>query len=262
MARRKAWATLGLVILAGGTACKRDRGGGDLHAQLAAKQREVDGLRAALARLDGGEPILPEDAVIVSVSQSVVSQVLNVQLPLEEKAGSLKVTLTRGEAFFNGSPAVTLTGRIAPSAEPGLAGEIVVFGALEGIKIDPASGTLRANIAVDHVDLLEMAGLEKIIGGGSLDDLGQLVRKQIQGGLPEVEVPVRIERSIDLPAVTDGPVRIDGARMPLEVTVADLFAADGSLSVALRVTPGEFAKTAAATEPKGAAVPERAGNPR
>lgn len=248
------------IVIAG--ACKGGRGEGELHAQVAMKQREADGLRASLSRLERGEPILPEDAVVVSVSQSVVTQLLNVQLPFEASAGSLKVTLTKGEAVFKGSPAVTLTGLIAPSGEPALAGEIAVFGALEGIKIDPESGTLRANIAVDHVDLLKMAGLEKLVGGGSLDELGQLVRKQMQGSLPEVQIPVRIEQSIDLPAVSDGPVRIEGARMPLEAAVADVFAAEGSLWVAVRVTPGEFVKTGAPAEAGGPAAPRRAGNPR
>jgi hypothetical protein len=229
-----------VLVLGSGGACKRDLGEGDLHAQLAVKQREADGLRASLERLEAGKPILPEDGVVVSVSQSVVTQLLNAQLPFETSAGALKVTLTRGEAVFKGSPAVTLTGLIAPAGEPGLAGEIAVFGALEGIKIDPGSGTLRANIAIDHVDLLKMAGLEKVVGGGSLDDLGQLVRTQVKGSLPEVQIPVRIEQSIDLPAVTDGPVLIEGARMPLEVEIADVFAAEGSLWVAVRVAPGEF----------------------
>ena len=116
-------------------------------------------------------------------------------------------------------------------------------GALEDITVDPESGTLRATVAIDHVDLVKMAGLEKFIGKGSLDELARTVRKQLEGHVPEVQIPVKIEQGIELPSVTKGPVLIQGARMPLEVAVADVFAGGGLLWVAVKVVPGELVKT-------------------
>ena len=63
--------------------------------------------------------------------------------------------------------------------------------------------------------------------------------------MPEVQIPVKIEQGIELPSITDGPVLIQGARMPLEVAVADVFAGGGLLWVAVKVVPGELVKTAA-----------------
>jgi hypothetical protein len=258
MTSRRTWAGLGLAVAVGSlVACERDRGEGPLHAQLAVRRREAEGLRASLAKLERGEAILPEDAVVVAVSESVVTDLLNVQLPFEADAGSFRVKLAHGEAVFKGSPVVRLTGTIAPAGHPDLAGEVAVLGAFEGITIEPASGTLRATIAIDHVDLVKVAGIEKFIGGASLNELGQLVRHQIAGHFPAVQIPVKIEQSIDLESVTDGPVRIEGARMPLEVEVVEVFAASGSLWVAVRLVPGEFVRTAAAAiEPAGGSRPK------
>jgi hypothetical protein len=237
--------TLGIALaigwLAGG--CKRDKGEGELHAQLAAREREASGLRASLARADRGEPILPEDAVVVSVSESVIKEFLDAQLPFDLEAGSFKVTLKQAEAVFKGSPGVNLTGAIAPAGHPDLVGEVRAQGALEDIQVDPKSGTLRATVSIDHVDLVRMAGLEKWMAGGSVDELARVVRKQLEGHVPEVQIPVKIEQGIELPSVTSGPVLIQGARMPLEVAVADVFAGGGLLWVAVKVVPGELVKT-------------------
>ena len=163
----------------------------------------------------------------MSVSEAVIKEFLDAQLPFELEAGSFKVRLAQAEAVFKGSPAVNLTGAIAPTDHPDLVGEVRAQGALEDIKVDPESGTLRATVAIDHVDLVKMAGLEKFIGEGSLDELARTVRKQLEGHVPEVQIPVKIEQGIELPSITDGPVLIQGARMPLEVAVADVFAGGG-----------------------------------
>jgi hypothetical protein len=263
MTDRRSLTTFGVALAIAGLAagCKADRGEGELHAQLAAREREAEGLRASLARAERGEPVLPEDAVVVSVSEAVIRQFLDAQLPFELEAGSFKVRLEQAEAVFKGSPAVNLTGAIAPTDHPDLVGEVRAQGALEDIKVDPASGTLRATVAIDHVDLVRMAGLEKFIGGGSLDELSRTVRRQLEGRVPAVQIPVKIEQGIELPSITDGPVLIQGARMPLEVAVADVFAGGGLLWVAVKVVPGELVKTAAPPaegESKAAAKPETA----
>ncbi len=123
------------------------------------------------------------------------------------------------------------------------------MGALEHIRVDAASGTLSAKIAVDHVDLVKVAGVESLVGGGSLDELARTVRKQIEGRLPDIQIPVKIEQAVELPSLTEGPVRLQGARMPLEVAVADVFAGSGRLWVAVRVVPGEVTKVGASASP-------------
>ncbi len=231
------------LLLGAGAGCTKDRGEGELHARLASLEREAEGLRATLARLERGEPILPEDAVVIAVSDRVVQDFLAPQLPFEVDSDKFKVRLTRGEAVFRGAPALNLSGTISHVEHPDLVGEVKAQGALENIRVEPDTGTLRATIALDHVDLVQMGGLERYIPGGSLNELARAVRKQLEPRLPVVQIPVKVEQGIELPNVTTGPVRIRGALMPLEVSVADVFAGSDVLWVAVRVVPGELKRT-------------------
>jgi hypothetical protein len=249
------WVGIALALAGSVLACGPDRRGGDLHAALVAKEREAEGLRESVAKMERGEPILPEDAVIVAVSEAVVKEFLGAQLPFEADAGPFHVTLQKGTATFNGSAGVHLTGTIAPIEHPDLVGELGAIGALEDVRVDAASGTLTAKIAVDHVELVRIAGLEGFIGGASLDELARTARKQIEGHLPHLEIPVKIEQAVELPSVTDGPVRIEGARMPLEVAVTDVYAGSGYLWLAVRVVPGELKKIADAPSPAASEPP-------
>jgi len=245
MASQGALRAVGVVGLFGALAagCRRDESGGELHAKQVVLEREVKGLRASVAKLERGEPVFPEDAVIVSISEGVVQEFIKAQMPFAVEVDSFKIDLTHAEASFKGSPSVSLTGSIVHKDHPDYVGEVSAIGALDTIQVDAASGTLRAAVAVDHVDLLKLGGFEKVLSGGTVDDLARTVRKRITGRLPEVQIPVKIEQSIDLPWVTDGPVRIHGASMPLAVSVAEVVAGQGVLWIAVNVVPGELVKT-------------------
>jgi hypothetical protein len=229
-----------LAALAG--ACGRDKRGGELHAQLALLEREVAGLRASIAKMERGEPVLPEQAAVVSIGEVVAKQFIDAQLPFRIEVETYRIEMTQAEASFKGTPAVVLTGSIVHQDHPDYVGEVRAIGALDSIEVDDASGTLRARIAVDHVDLLKMGGLEKLLAGGTMDELARSIRMQLVGKIPDVQIPVKIEQGIELPSVTDGPVRIQGATMPLKVAVADVLASAGTLWIAIEVVPGELVR--------------------
>lgn len=223
-------------------ACGHDRRGGELHAQLALLEREVSGLRASVAKMERGEPVLPEQAAVVSIGEAVAKQFIDAQLPFRVEVEAYRIELTQAEASFKGTPSVVLAGTIVHRDHPDYVGEVRAIGALDSVQVDSASGTLRATIAVDHVDLLKMGGLEKVLAGGTLDELARNVRKQLTGKIPDVQIPVKIEQGIELPSVTEGPVRLQGATMPLAVAVADVLATAGTLWIAIDVVPGELVR--------------------
>jgi len=123
-ARRSGFALIAALLLAVGAGCRQDQGEGQLHARQAALEREAEGLRATLAKLERGEPILPEDAVVVAVSDRVIQDFLAPQLPFEVESDKFKVKLTQGEAVFRGAPALHLSGSISHADHPGLVGEV------------------------------------------------------------------------------------------------------------------------------------------
>ncbi len=75
-----------------------------------------------------------------------------------------------------------------------------------------------------------------------------MVRLQVKDQLPPIQIPVKVQQSIDLPAVTRGPVRIDGARMPLQVAVSQVVAGQGRLWIAVHFQPRDLVKTKDAPE--------------
>jgi len=240
------------VCLLGGwwaIGCGQGKGGGELHAQLVVLEREVQGLRASVAKMEAGEPVLPEEAVVVAIGEGVARRFIDAQLPFDIEVQSYRIKMTTAEATFRGTPSVTLTGSIVHADHPDYVGVVRAIGALDSVEVDSTSGTLRARIAVDHVDLLEMGGLESMLAGETLDELARRVRKQLTGRIPDIQIPVQVERGIALPSVTEGPVRLQAASLPLAVSVADVLATHGNLWIAINVVPGEMERPTASAPP-------------
>jgi hypothetical protein len=234
---------LPLAVLAFAACGQKYTGGGDLRAQRVVLSREVEGLREAVARLERGEPLLPVNDVGIAIDDALVRDLIAAQLPFEADVDRFRVVLTAAEAQFRGSPVVRLRGEIHPQERPDLAAAVSVLGALEDIGVEPETSTLRARIAVDHIGIEKAAGVEQVLGGAAMDEVARLVRLQLEGRLPPIQIPVKVQQSIELPAVTTGPVRIDGASMPLQVAVSHVFAGQGRLWIAVHVQPGDLVKT-------------------
>ena len=248
--QRRLTSAIALCALALATlACSRKfEGGGDLRAQKVVLEREVEGYREAAARLERGEPVLPKEDVAIAISDTLIRDLIGAQLPFEADVDKFHIALRTAEVKFRGSPVVELTGALNLKNRPNLQAAARVIGALEGIAVDPATATLKARISVDHLALEQVAGFEQLLSGSTLDEVGRMVRLQIKEKLPEIQIPVKVQQSIELPAVTRGPVRLDGARMPLQVAVSQVLAGQGILWIAVHFQPGDLVKTADAPE--------------
>ena len=255
--RRALAPALAVVAAACGS---RFEGGGHLRAQAVVLRREVEGLREVVARLERGEPMLPLDDVAIAIEDTLVRDLIAAQLPLEADVDRFHLSLRAAEVHFRGSPAVRLRGVLAPKERPDLAAEVDVVGALEKIELDRSSSTLKAGIAVDHIGIEKAAGIESILSGATLDELARMARLRIKEQLPAVQIPVKVQESIELPAVTAGPVRIDGARMPLQVAVSQVVAGQGTLWISVHFQPGDHVKTADAPAAGNARASGAVGN--
>ena len=166
-------ASLAVALALAAAACGgRSDGSGALHAQKVVLQREVEGLRDLVGRLEGGGSSLPADDVVVAIEEAFVRDLLETQLPFETEVDAYRVRLDRAEVASRGSPLLALEGTVAPKDNAGLQGGLKVLGALEKIRVDAASGRLSASVAVDHVDIKRIAGFEEsFLPGGGLDGL-------------------------------------------------------------------------------------------
>jgi hypothetical protein len=226
-------------------ACGGEEGAGEIRARKLLLEREVQGLRALVASLERREPILPAGDIVIAFDEALIRDLVAAQLPLEGDVDRFHIRLTRADVLLEGSALVKLHGMLALRDQPEIAGEVSLQGALENVAIDEASGTLRAALGVDHLDIEKAGGLESVLTASSLDELGGAVRPQLQAMLPAIEIPVKVQQGIVLPAVEDGPFRLQGGTLPLRVSVSRVFAGRGRLWVGVSVRPGAFVTTRA-----------------
>jgi hypothetical protein len=234
-----------LALALGAAGCGRGyEGGGDLRARKKVLEREVAGLRDAVGRLERREPLLPEQDLAVAIDDTLLQGVITAQLPFESEIGEYQLKLEEAEVHFRGAPSVRLRGRLKRQGKLELEAVVNVIGALDSIAVDAERGALAAKIAVDHIGIEKAAGVETLLSGTTLDEVARMIRLQLADKLPPIQIPVKVQQSIDLPAVTNGPVRIDGARMPLQVAVSQVTAGQGRLLIGVHFQPGDFVKTA------------------
>jgi hypothetical protein len=223
-------------------------GGGDLRARKVVLKREVDGLRTIAARLERGEPMLPKDDIAISIAGDLVRDLITAQLPFELDVDRFHLRLAEAEVLFRGSPVVKLRGTLFLREKPDYVAEVAAIGALQGIEVEPATGMLKAAIAVDHLSIEQAGGLEKLVSRAAMDEAARSVRLQLRDSLPELQIPVKLQQSVELPAVTSGPVRIDGAKMPIQVGVSEVVATRDVLWISIHFAPGDLVKTEEAPE--------------
>lgn len=218
--------------------CDRQfEGGGDLRAQRVVLEREVEGLREVVSRLERGEPLLPPGDVAIAVDDALVRDLLLAQLPFSADVDRVHVDLTDADVQFAGSPTIQLRGRLQLRDQPDVTAAVTLFGALDEIAIEGDATTLRAVVAADHLAIEDATGLAAYLSGATLDELARSIRLELARQLPVVRLPISIRRAIEIPAVTEGPVRLDGGRLGLDVSVSQVVAAGGRLFVAVHVTP-------------------------
>ena len=233
--------------LALAAACgSRYEGGGDLRAERVVLEREVEGLRQVVGRLERGEPWLPVDDIAIGVEDSLVRDLIAAQLPVDLDISRFHLRLSDADVQFRGSPVVRLSGQIQVRDQPSLTAQVTLLGALVDVRVNQAEATLTARVSADHLAIGEATGLSQLLSGATLDEVARTVRLEIGNQLPTIQIPVKVQQQVDFAPITDGPVRIGGARLPLEIAVSQVSAARGRLWVSVSVRPGEFVKLAEA----------------
>lgn len=217
-----------------------DRGARELGRRRTALRHEVAGLRLLAAQLERGEPVLPPDEIAVAIDAAVVRELIAAELPFETDVDRFHVRLTTVELSFHGSPVVVLGGAAWLRDRPELAGTLSATGAIDDITIDAGSGMLRARLAVDEITIEQTAGLAAWLSERGLDELALTSRSQLGPLLPPLEIPVRVQQQVALPALTSGPLRTHGAVMSLRATVSRVVAGRGTLWIGVRISPGEI----------------------
>lgn len=234
--RRRPLACSVLVLLA---ACGPSEEQVQYEARKAELERRAQGLRELVADAEQGT-LIPTDRFFVGVGEELVQDLFRSQLPLEQPLEDrFVVRLESAEMDFDDKyGSVRIQGRIHPVRFPSRQVALKIDGGLGEAAIDPATGILRVRVAIDHIDIAEAGGLEKVLGRGVISYLGGKGRELLEEAIPPIEVPVKLERAVPVPAVEEGGVRFAALEVPLEVSVERVLAVGGKLWVAFHAGVG------------------------
>jgi hypothetical protein len=198
-----------------------------LSAERAVLTRQLHGLKRLVGRAGGG-PLVPFDKVLVTVDEHLVQSLLESTLPLEQVVAEryrIRVTKARVE-FEDGFALCRLEGRasLADRPQEDTFADVILYGALDIVELDPKSGTLRGRVTLIALDArkVDVLGVGTRVAEGLVEDLGREKLEAFAPLLSNIEIPVAVQANIDLPGLKEGGVRIEAARLPLRVAILDV----------------------------------------
>jgi hypothetical protein len=211
-----------------------------VSAEEAVLERQIQGLESLIRAAKKG-PLIPFEQVLVVVDQSLIHDLLEAVTPYERVVGKFRIRVESAEVSFDdGFALVRLDGRASRAGlafEEDASAEISVFGGLDIVELDPASGVLRGRVKIMAVEARRAAVLgmkapvERLV-----EDLSRERLEQFSSLAQQLEIPVRLDQKIVLPAVGPaGGVRIEATTIPVRAAVKDVKAYRGKLWVAVSV---------------------------
>jgi hypothetical protein len=229
---------LALAVVALLPACHRQTATGAEQAVLERRRQGLAGLIAAARR----GSLLTFDKMLVVADEGLVRQVIAATLPFERVIlDRYRIRVSRAEVHFDdGFGLVRLDGEASfadRSASEGHA-EVTVFGGLDVVALDPESGVLRGSVKIIALDArrVNVYGVRSVMVEDLVEQLGREKLDAFSALASAIEIPVRLERSLTLPAVGPGEVRIAAATIPVRAAVTDVKAFRGKLWVSVDIS--------------------------
>jgi hypothetical protein len=216
-----------------------------VSAEQAVLDRQREGLRALLKASDRGD-FLPFDSVLVAVEQGLVQRLLEAALPFERViAKKYRVRVSGVEVRFeDGFGLVRLDGTasLADRPEEAAFADVGIYGALDVVELDQATGMLRGSVTIIALDArrVKLLGAGVPPAEGLVEDLGRERLEAFGELVSRLEIPVAVEGALTLPAVgPEGGVRIEAATIPVRAAVTRVTAYRGRLWVSIKASTGD-----------------------
>jgi hypothetical protein len=185
---------------------------------------------AKLAEAAEKGTLLDFKGVLVVVDQRLVQDLLRAVTPMDaDVGGGFHLRIDAADtAFGDGVALVRMTG-IASVHHAAVGAKVKVFGAIDVVKIDPTTGVLQCTVSILGVEAEDEAAL------GRNDPIGRLTEALAHGGLSlllgALEIPVRVEDRLAIPAVASKRLRIEAENLPLTVAAEQIKVFAGKLWV-------------------------------
>jgi hypothetical protein len=231
------------LLLANSLACRRATSEARLSAEEQNLARRIRGLEALAKDADQhGGRLIRFDDVLVVVRQKLIQEVLDSGLPLErDVAGRFHVRLQAAHVLLeDGFAPVQLSGEASLKGQGEVRAEISVYGGLDVVDLDPASGILTGRVRIYAVEARTTAVLGVSVPARRLVE--QLSREKLEAFatlLSSIAIPVRLGSEVTLPAIgPQGGVRIEAQRIPLAAVIADVKSFRHRLWISVAVRAG------------------------
>jgi hypothetical protein len=241
--RVAAAAALSLLL----TGC--EAGGPRARAEAAALRRQSETLRNLIAAVET-DRAFSSHHVTLGIGQSLVKDLLQLALPVEtDTAPDMHVRLETAEvAFENGESRVALHGRVSRTSTPGTFADLTVHGGLHRFEVGEHEGHVTARVALDRLEVrqAEAEGMRRELVEAVIEQLGQPSLESLAAQIPPLAIPLRFERTLELPGQSVGPFEIAPASLRFRIAVAQVVALGGRLWVQLEVTATPVATSALA----------------
>lgn len=190
--------------------------------------------------------LLDFKGILVIVDQVLVQDLLRAVTPLDaDVGGGFHVNIDAADtAFGDGVALVRMTGT-ARVRGASVSAPVTVFGAIDVVEIDPVSGVLRCGVSILGVEAHDTEAL------GHNDPVGRLTEALAHGGLSlllgSLEIPVRVENRLTIPAVDSKRLSIVAEDLPLTVVARQVKVFGGKLWVFVDVNLSAYVTTIGAT---------------
>jgi hypothetical protein len=182
------------------------------------------GLEQLIAAAKGGR-FLPFDQALVVVDQKLVQRLIEATVPFEQVIASrYRVRVESATVTFeDGFGLVQLGGSASFENDPQTRAEIDLYGGLDIVELDPKTGILRGSVKILALDTqrVDVKGFPAPVRR-LVDDLGREQLTAFEPLLSKIEIPVRLEREIEIPAVKEPNVHIDRFVLPVAAEVVDV----------------------------------------
>ncbi len=229
----------GLVLAL--TACGDDVAALRRRAEARVLERQIENLREMIESASANR-LLKQDWLAIAVDETAVKSVIEAGLPLEAViAKRYRVRVDTAEASFrSGASLVRLHAKVVDEQSDRHA-DVVYQGGLDDIAVS-VDGRLRTRILIDHVEIPELhaGGTDASALAGIAGQLAGRNLETLQAMVPAVAIPVRLQQSLSIDGLGDGPVQVDPGELPVQASVARVLPLSGRLWVFLEVKAGPW----------------------
>jgi hypothetical protein len=186
---------------------------------------------------DASRSIVPEGDVLIVVRADLVRQLIHSVLPLDTRVGSYRLRVDSAEVDFRpGAAVVRLNARASPAAASSVFADVVLLGTFEIEPFPEDRRELHGRVRIFGVETRDVRvsvlspPAERVV-----DALARMRQRAFSDVVGRVEIPVRLEEVLSIPALDEEEATIPAAELAVGFELAGIRVLDEGIVVSLRV---------------------------